>query len=296
MIELTTDTEVCLALGYFDSVHLGHRKLIAAAERYAASHGLSCAVATFTNNAYKIFNSQDKTVYTYAERCSLLDGLCDFVLPMRFDVRMKNVEAVDFLDKLFSTYKIRAAVCGYDYLFGAGAKGDAELLKSYCYAHGVDCIVFDKFELNGERVSTTKIKELLKAGNVELAEQYLGAPFMLRGKVVHGRGAGRMFDIPTANIKFSADKLLPAAGVYGTTCVVNGTKYRGATNIGARPTFGLSKTVVETMIDGFNENIYDEEITLYFHKYLRPVKKFETLSELSAQVHNDIKWSDGKDD
>lgn len=290
MTELTSETEVCLALGYFDSVHLGHRSLIAAARDYAEQNKVGCAVATFSNNAYKLFNIDGKQVYTYSERCGILDGLCDYVLPMRFDSRLKNRTAESFLDVLFAHYKIKAVVCGYDYLFGAGAKGDAALLRNYCAAHGVDCIVVDKFELNGMRVSTTVVKDLLAAGDIEKANAYLGAPFMMSGKVVHGRGAGRLFDIPTANIKVPASKAIPAFGVYGTTCVVDGTEYSGATNIGARPTFGLTKTVIETMLDGFNDSIYGKDVTLYFHKKLRSVNKYDTPAILSKQVHIDIKW------
>lgn len=291
MKELTPETEVCLALGYFDSVHLGHRNLISVARHYAVSHGIGCAVATFINNAYKVFNRDGKQVYTYAERCRLLDGLCDYILPMRFDVHLKDRTASAFLDALFSRYNVKAVVCGYDYLFGAGAKGDAEFLKSYCAEHGVDCVVVEKFELNGMRVSTTVIKDLLASGKIEEAGDFLGAPFMMSGKVVHGRGAGRLFDIPTANINVSSSKILPCSGVYGTTCVVDGVRYYGATNVGARPTFGLTKSAVETMLDGFNDNIYDKEISIYFHKYLRPVTKFDTPAHLSRQVHEDIEWN-----
>ena len=289
MKELTSES-VCLALGYFDSVHLGHRALIAAAREYASAHGLSCAAATFSNNAYKLFNVDGKQVYTYAERCILLDGLCDRILPMRFDTRLKNSSAEAFLDWLTSHYDIKAFVCGYDHSFGAGAKGDAGYLKDYCARKGLDCIVVPKFSADGERVSTSAVKELLSAGNVERANALLGETFFVTGKVVRGRGAGRMFDIPTANIKFPASKLLPALGVYGTTCEIDGKLYRGATNVGARPTFGLTKTVVETMLDGFNDNIYDKDVILRFYKFLRPVTKFETPEQLSAQVHRDIAW------
>lgn len=290
MKELTAETEVCLALGYFDSVHLGHRKLLTAAKEYAESHGVACAVATFCNNAYKLFNRDGKQVYTYAERLELFDGLCEYVLPMRFDSRFKERTAADFLKSLFSHYKIKAVVCGYDYLFGAGAKGDAEFLKQYCDGIGKDCVIVDKFELNGTRVSTSLVKHLLATGKIEQANEYLGAPYSLSGKVVHGRGAGRMFDIPTANIKVSSAKLLPRTGVYGSTCVIDGKTYYGATNIGARPTFGLSANAVEIMLDGFNDSIYDKDIKIFLHKYLRPVTKFETPSELSKQVHKDVAW------
>lgn len=288
--ELTSE-EVCLALGYFDSVHLGHRNLIGVAREYAQSHGIGCAVATFSNNAYKLFNFDGKQVYTYAERCELLDGLCDYLLPMRFDARLKNYGAEQFLDLLTSRHNIKAFVCGYDYLFGAGAKGDSALLKEYCDKRGIDCIVVPKYEVDGERVSTTVVKDLLANGNIEKTNAFLGAPFMLRGRVVRGRGAGHMFDIPTANVKFSSGKMLPKIGVYGTTCIVDGKAYDSATNIGARPTFGLTKAVVETMIKDFNDNIYDKEITLFFYKRLRDIVKFDTPAELSRQVHKDIEWN-----
>lgn len=292
MLELVKDVPVCLALGYFDSVHLGHRSLIEKANNYAKSHGISTAVATFSNNAYKLFNKDGKSIYTYSERCNLLDGICDYVLPMRFDTALKNTDAKSFLDNLFLNYDIKSVVCGYDYLFGARAEGDVEFLKKYCSERNVKCLICDKFEFSGVRVSTSEIKDLLLQGKIETANAYLGEPFMLTGKVVHGRGAGRMFDIPTANVKLSADKFLPKEGVYGATCVVDDKKYRGAVNIGPRPTFDLSKTTVEIMIKDFNDDVYDKNITIYLHRFLRDVKKFETPVELSKQVHVDIEWGD----
>ncbi len=290
MKELANE-KVCLALGYFDSVHLGHRKLIDVTRKTAAEHGIGCAVSTFSNNAYKVFNSDGKQVYTYAERCELLSELCDYILPMRFDAHLKSKTASEFLDMLFAKHNIAAVVCGYDYLFGAGASGDSDFLREYCSEHGTDCVVVDKFELDGVRVSTSLVKELLSCGEMEKANEYLGSPFSVSGKVVHGRGAGRMFDIPTANLKISMAKLLPAAGVYGTSCVINGETYYGATNVGARPTFGITKQAVETMISDFDDNIYDADMTVYFHKRLRGVKKFETPAELSKQIHVDIRWN-----
>lgn len=289
MKELTSE-KACLALGYFDSVHLGHRSLIEKAREFSKRLGLECAVATFSNNAYKQFNIQEKQVYTFDERAEILSGLCDSILPMRFDSRLKNKSARDFLDDLLSHYNIGAFVCGYDYLFGAGAHGDADFLQSYAAEHGIECLVVPKFELNGERVSTTVVKELLQKGDVEKAKTFLGDTFFITGKVVHGRGAGRMFDIPTANIKVLGSKLLPAPGVYGTSCVVDGETYYGATNIGSRPTFGLFKQATETMLADFSDNIYDKQVKIYFHKFLRPITKFETPAQLSKQVHKDLRW------
>lgn len=289
MKELGTE-EVCLALGYFDSVHLGHRKLIERARVLADKHGVKTCVATFSNNAYKLFNAEDKQVYTYSERCELLDGLCDFVLPMRFDTRLKNSSAQDFLDGLFERYAIKCVVCGYDYLFGAGAKGDADFLSDYCAKKGIECEVMPQFDLGGERVSTSRIKELLKVGDIVRANKMLSIPYRVTGKVVHGRGAGRMFDIPTANIKTPLGKLLPAFGVYATSCIIDGEEFFGATNVGPRPTFALTKSVVETMLCDFDRNIYDKTVTLCFHSFIRANKKFSTPAALSAQVHKDMRW------
>lgn len=290
MKELTNE-EVCLALGYFDSVHLGHRNLISESRKLADKMGCGLAVATFTNNAYKQFNEHDKQVYTYPERCELLKDLCDYVLPMRFDSRLKNCSAEMFLEHLISVHNIKAMTCGYDYLFGKGARGDAELLSGFCSSHGIECLVVPKFETDSVRISTTAVKSLLAEGSIERANEFLGEPFFVTGKVVHGRGAGRLFDIPTANIKFPSSKLLPKSGAYGVVCTVDGKQYFGAANVGNRPTFGMSKLVVEVMIAEFNENIYDKEIKLSFRKYLRPIVCFETPAQLSKQVHKDIGWN-----
>lgn len=284
------EQKACLALGYFDSVHLGHRTLIEAAREYAVGHGIACAVATFSNNAYRQFNAEEKQVYTFAERCDIFSGLCDLVLPMRFDSRLKKYSAEEFLSLVIAHHNIAAFVCGYDYSFGSGAKGDAQLLKSFAASHGIDCVVLPKYELDGERVSTTDIKKLLRDGNIEKANSFLGAPFFVTGKVVRGRGAGRMFDIPTANIKFPSSKLVPQFGVYGTTCEIGGKTYYGATNVGGRPTFGLTKPVIETFIVDFNDNIYDTDIKVVFHKRLRDITRFDTPVQLSKQVHTDTEW------
>lgn len=289
MKELGTE-RACIALGYFDSVHLGHRKLIDVARAKAKELGAVCAVTTFFNNAYKMFNADDKQVYTYSERCELLGKLCDAIVPMRFDTRLKNCSARTFLDIFTSRHNVAAFVCGYDYTFGAGAKGDRSFLREYCDSKGIELIVVDKYEVDGERISTTAVKSLLIAGDVEKAGVFLGEPFMLCGRVMHGRGAGRMFDIPTANLKFPSSKLLPKSGVYGASCVIGANEFWGAVNVGGRPTFGLSKSVVEVMLDNFNDNIYEKDIKIVFRKYLRPTSKFDTPSQLSKQVHNDIGW------
>lgn len=290
MEQLDKNTQVCLALGFFDSVHTGHKQVIKAAFDYARSHGIASAVATFSNNPYKQFNPDDKLIYTFAERETLFQGLVDFVAPMRFDASFKKSSAIAFLERLIVKYNIKALVCGYDYTFGEGASGDTNLLKSWCAAHKIDCIVVEEYDFDGDRVSSSLIKKLITNGKIEHANLLLSSPFFITGRVVHGRGVGRMFDIPTANVKIHIDKLLPKVGVYATKTEVGGKKYYSVTNVGGRPTFDLSRVVVESMLDDFNDNIYDQPIKIEFIKRLRDNVKFDSPALLSAQVHKDIKW------
>lgn len=288
MQELYDKRPVCVALGFFDSVHLGHRTVIAKAAECAKKYGIESAIFTFSNNAYKQFNSDGKLVYTYQERLTLLEGLCDFVIPFRFNSVFKELTADEFLQKGIEKYGIKCAVCGYDYLFGAGAQGDAAYLKAFADRCGIDCEIVDKYAFGDERISTTRIKELLMQGEIVRANEFLGSPFFMDATVVKGRGAGRMFNIPTANLGISRDKIKPKEGVYATRTVVDGKSYVSATNVGTRPTFGLHRSVVESMLADFSDNLYGKSVRLYFLKRLRDIEKFETPALLSKQVHDDL--------
>lgn len=290
MEQLDKNTEVCLALGFFDSVHIGHQQVLKAATDYARARNIASAVATFSNNPYKQFNPDEKLIYTFAERETLFQGFVDYIAPMRFDAAFKRSSAVSFLERLIVKYNIKAIACGYDYTFGEAASGDTTLLKSWCAAHRIDCIVVDRYDFDGERVSSSLVKKLITSGKIEHANLLLSMPFFVTGRVVRGRGVGRMFDIPTANMKTHLDKLLPKVGVYATKTEVGGKKYYSVTNVGGRPTFDLTKLTVESMLDDFNDNIYDQPIKVEFIKYLRDNIRFDSPALLSAQVHKDLKW------
>lgn len=284
---------LCAALGFFDSVHMGHRKILSEAKSYASAHGLKSAVFTFSNNAYRQFNPQSKLIYTYDERLELFENLgLDYVMPFNFDREFKAMEPEAFLEMLDSRFRVKCFVCGYDYLFGAGGRGDTEMLRAFCAERGLELIVIDKIELGKERVSSTLVKTLLGAGEIERANALLTQPFFMRGRVVKGRGVGHLFDFPTANLSFPSDKLIVRPGVYGTRTLARGTSFLSVTNVGAKPTFDLAQLSVETMIDGFSGDLYGESIRVDFYRYLRDIKRFDSPEALSKQIHKDLKWSE----
>ncbi len=288
------NTPLVLALGFFDCVHLGHRKVISRCKEIAKKLNAASAVFTFSNDINK---TGGKQIYTFSEREKLLkDEEVDFVISCQFDDAIKNTLPNNFIKLLFEAYDIRAIVCGTDYRFGKNAQGNVELLKSMCKSKGIDLIVVDEFVLDEKRVSTTDIKELLQNGKIEKANALLVKPYFITGSVIHGRGEGRTFGIPTANVSVNEDKTLPKSGVYACTLLVDGTEYKAVTNVGEKPTVGDYSFTIEALVgNGFNDDLYGKTVTVKFYKYLRDTKKFESSKDLADTVLADLKkWENSK--
>lgn len=286
-----SELPIVLGLGFFDSVHYGHRKIIERVVALADRTGATPALFTFGNNAYKQFNATGKLIYTLDERKRILEQIgIACVVAARFDKAFKATDRKDFLDALFDRFSIRGIVCGYDYLFGAGGAGDCEYLKTYCATKGVALEVVDKIELDGERVSSTEVKRLLSCGDVEKANRFLVDPFSMTGTVVAGRGEGHLFGFPTANLAYPSGKLTPACGVYATRTTVDGKTFKSVTNVGNKPTFGDMRFSVETFVSGEPGDLYGKTMTLKFIRFLRSIRKFDSPEQLRAQIHSDMEW------
>jgi len=282
-------TPLAVGLGFFDCVHLGHRKLLA--EVIETARRLACApcVSTFSNNPYRIFSAESKAVYTYAERLTLFEALgVTHVLPFEFDAGLQATGKDAFLDMLFSAFDIRAVVCGHDYKFGRRGEGDAEYLKRYAESRGAEVTIVGPVLADGIRVSSTLIKEYLEKGELERANRLLGGPFFACGTVGGGCGRGRLYGFPTANLMTDGDKLLPCDGVYATQTAVDGKLYRSVTHIGAKPTFADAARSVETLLDGFSGDLYGKEIKVGFLSRLRGIEKFPSPQALREQICKDL--------
>ena len=276
------------ALGFFDGVHLGHQALLDACVRLAAAQDAEPAAITFDRHPQSLFTqSSPALINANADRDSLL---------RRYGIRHIHRLAVtrevmstpwqDFLLALTAQGTV-GFVCGDDFRFGHKGEGDGEKLQAFCNQHGLPCVIVPEQSLDGVRISSTRIRQLLEAGDMEGAAKFLGHPHILSGEVVPGRQLGRTIGVPTANILLPEGVVVPRLGVYACTCHIGGQDYVAVTNIGSRPTVDGHQVRAESWILDFTGDLYGQNITLKFHKFLRPEQKFGSLEELKQQIQND---------
>ena len=276
------DNEINLALGFFDCVHIGHRRLLEEAKR----GGGETAVMTFKEDIGFILG-KERQIYTFLERADILQGLdIELIIAAGFDLEWKNMSAEGFLNSLKSLYKIRKIVCGYDYAFGKDRKGDVNMLERFCHEEGIEFCAADKVLYGKERASTTLVRQLLKEGNVKEAEKVLGQKYFVKAEVIGGKQLGRQLGFPTVNMKIR-DKYIIKRGVYLTEVEIEGIKHRGISNLGARPTFSEEEDLLETYIDGYGADLYGKVLKIEFVDYIRDIKKFGNADELIGQLKKD---------
>lgn len=277
---------VAIALGFFDCVHLAHRRIIETTIEQAKERDLISSVLTFEGKV----KSTDQ-IYDLSDRIALFKELnVDSVLAISFTPRFASLSPADFVDMLVCEYNCKLLVCGFDFKFGCNASGNVSILYELCRNKGIDLIEIPSLIYDGEVISSSRIKNLLISGEIEKANELLFVPYHVTDCVVEGRGEGHLFGFPTANFIPKSNVLLPKYGVYGTMCDINGVKYKSVTNVGIKPSFNDDTVTIETFIDGFSENIYNQKVTLYFYKRIRDTKKFDFPSELKDQIYLDMRW------
>ena len=273
------------ALGFFDGVHLGHQALLNACLRLAESAGAEPCAITFDRHPQSLFTEESpRLVNTLEDRIRMLRryGMAQVkVLPVIKEVMSTPWEK--FLDDLVAEGAV-GFVCGSDYRFGSRGEGTAEKLKDYCVARGLSCSVVGDLTLDGIRISSTHIRTLLEAGDVEQANRFLGHPHIMSGTVVSGRKLGRTIGVPTANLQLSGESVELPHGVYACKAWVDGRQCLAVTNIGCRPTVGGSHVTVEPWLLDFDGNLYEKTLVLEFYRFLRPERKFDSLEELKTEI------------
>lgn len=278
------DEKIILLLGFFDCLHKGHLELIKKARELRDVKHSKIALFTFKNDDF----SKNGTLLCYSERIEKAERFgVDCVVAAAFDEAFKNTSYNVFFKRLVGTLNIDAIICGFDYKFGRNAEGDAEILQNICMENNIPVYVIPKTEANGEKISTTRIKTLLASGKIREANELLGEPYSITGKVVKGRQVGREIGFPTANINVPKHKFRIKCGVYKTHVVLNGVKYGAITNFGARPTFDLDFVLTETFIKDFSDDIYGSVITVFFDDYIRDIEKFYDIEKLKEQLEKD---------
>jgi riboflavin kinase/FMN adenylyltransferase len=279
-----------LALGYFDSVHVGHRKVIEKAKEYAVSHGAMLTVVTFGGNLRAVLSgAQDKTVYLTKERKELLKQAgADEVYFAPVSANFLSKGKLAYLNMLNKKYKVICYVCGDDYRFGKSGKGNTQDIVRYAKSHNQHSIILDIEKDCGKKISTSYIKELLTSGNVKKANRLLGIPYFVTGKVFEDRKVGRDLGFPTLNVKIDSEKHSLKNGVYSGHIYIDGKKHKTIINYGCRPTFDLCEKLVEAHVLDFNGNLYGKEVKLYFDEFMRDIQKFLSADELKNQLQKDL--------
>ncbi|MDQ7819929.1 MAG: bifunctional riboflavin kinase/FAD synthetase [Armatimonadota bacterium] len=287
----TARRPLVVALGTFDGVHRGHQALIAAARRRADALGGSCAVVTFDPHPQKVLHPQTGAILltTLDERLALLADLgVDLVVVVRFDDALRQTPPDRWVRMLVERLRMAEVVCGPDYTFGRDRAGDVGMLRVLGAQLGFRVEVADPVVIDGERVSSSRIRDLLREGRVTDAARLLGWWYAVTGRVIRGDGRGRQLGFPTVNLEVAPDKLLPAPGIYAGTCRTPQGIHPAAISLGTRPTFGPGRLQVEGYLLGFEGDLYDRTVSLAVAARLRDEEAFPTVEALVAQMAADV--------
>lgn len=282
---------VWATIGNFDSVHLGHQALISQVIDKANADQVDSLAITLWPHP-RVFSTQEsKGFYLISrqERYSLLEkaGL-DSILTLEFNKDLANLSPEEFLQKLNRFAPLRGLIVGKGFVLGKNRQGTEEVLREICNRMGIAIEYVEPLKLDGEVVSSQRIRKALDEGDVKLTTRLLGRTYELSGVVAHGNKIGSKLGFPTANIYFDPDRKLPRYGVYATIVELDGSEYMGVTNVGIRPTFDDGKLPsVETLMLDFDGNIYGKVIHVKFIQYMRDEEKYEQISDLIDQIEKD---------
>lgn len=277
-----------LALGMFDGMHIGHKKLIDTAVLLAKHNGLEPAVFTFTNHPQELFGGKVVRLISNETRAELMKKLgVERIEEVPFTREISNLSPAQFVDMLKEKMDPQIIVAGFNYTFGKGKKGTSETLKKLATERDIGVVIVPPVLMNKQPVSSTRIREMIEKGEVSNVQLLLGRTYTLTGTVVEDRRIGRTIGYPTANIYPDPTRALPADGVYISMAEVDGELLPSVTNIGTNPTVGGRKRTVETNIFDFDREIYGHTLTVYFIRRLRGINTFAGLEELKAQIAKD---------
>ena len=283
---------VVLTIGNFDGVHIGHQALFNQVIKKAESIDGTSVVITFEPHPIRVIKSNKHfpLITLYEQKVELIGATgVDTLICIPFTREFAAIPARTFVKKILcDKLGMKAIVVGQDYSFGRKREGDIFLLKEMAVAHGFDVIISEWIDLEGGRISSTEIRNLVREGGVEEAKKLLGRYYQVRGTVIRGRDrGGRLLGFPTANLTLY-DELCPKGGVYAVTVEYQDTTYQGVANIGYSPTFDNGEFSVEVHILDFDQNIYERPIRVNFIRRLRGEKKFPGPEALSEQISLDI--------
>jgi riboflavin kinase/FMN adenylyltransferase len=279
-------------VGNFDGLHLGHRAIIAELRRIAEVHGLNSVLLTFSLHPRLVMGKEKGNflLTTLDEKKRMLRELgTDLLAVMDFTEEMKEMSAERFVEEvLIGTFNVRWLVTGSNHRFGRRNEGDVCFLAGRLAQWGLSLSVIPPIRAEGGAVNSTRIRELVRSGNVETASRLLSSPYRIEGEVVRGERIGSRLGFHTANLKLPVEKVKPADGVYAVSVSLEGETRFGVMNIGVRPTVrGRDRTYEVHLID-FKGDLYGKTLAVEFRKRLRDERTYGSEEDLADQIRRDI--------
>lgn len=293
LAEIKRDEKSVITLGTFDGFHLGHQQIVQEVIRKSRLIGGRNFLLTFDPHPRKVIPGRNdiKLLSTLDEKVKILEQLgLENLFVIKFTSEFSKQPPEEFVKKyLVNGIGLSEIVIGYDHHFGKGRDGNFEILKELGKKFSFHVTVVPEFSVDGETVSSTKIRNVLLQGDVITAAKMLGRFYSFKGKIVRGDGRGKQLGFPTANISIdSEDKLIPAKGIYAAECIVENEKHFGLLSLGSRPTFHDNGTVIpEFYIFDFDNDIYDKIMQVNLVERIRDEEKFNTVDDLIIQMKND---------
>lgn len=284
----------CVAVGTFDGLHLGHRLIVEKLVDTAKVHNLKSVILTFNPHPRKVLFPERglNLILSPEEKVEVLSTTgIDYLIVHQFDKKFASIKSDAFMrDVLVGQLGMKYLVSGFNNHFGCDRMGDNVTLNSYGKSFGFDISRIDAAQLNGISASSTLVRNALIDGDVQKAAEILGYSFYISGKVVHGKKIGTKIGFPTANVMRDCnDKIIPKDGVYAAGIQVRGNLYSSVVNIGENPTVSdRGVTTIEAYIIDFEEDIYGEDVRVFFYRRIRDQRKFNSLNELTEAIKRDI--------
>jgi riboflavin kinase/FMN adenylyltransferase len=281
-----------VTVGVFDGVHRGHQQIMQRLTAGAHANGVPAVVLTFDPHPAKVLGrSLVKLLTLPGERAKLLAEMgVDVVITHPFDMEVANTTALDFMKRIKTQLGVDHLVLGYDAALGKNREGNTARLTEIGSELGYSVETVSALSDESGVISSTEIRKLVTVGNVTEAARLLGHPYRLQGLVAHGDQRGRAIGLPTANLNYARDKVIPAGGIYACWANVRGQRHRAAVNIGTNPTFTPQNETmhVEAYLLDFDQEIYDEIVILDFVSRLRDELRYDTVQALIEQIERDV--------
>lgn len=282
-----------VTIGKFDALHLGHQFLLHELQELAEQHALQSVVVTFDRHpldTLKPGQAPGSIVGNLQKRFHLAEAGVDTLVTLQFDEKLASLSAEQFVEEiLLAKLNAKVVVVGHGFRFGANGEGDCELMARLAAKHAFVFKELKPFQVDGEVVSATRIREYLDRGDIASAQKLLGRPHLTTGKVEHGLKIGRTIGFPTANIDRNCEGYLPLDGVYAGWMHLNGERMPTAISIGINETFQAVPRLAEAFVlDRKDLDLYDKVVNLEYVSFIRPAAKFNGVEDLVAEINRDI--------